>query len=126
MKRSRWAVGVLGAVALASVFCLTGCPWLGYGIKTCIDFNGLTAGTTYNVGDTITLNEVDIVVLPFQWSNLTTFTGGTLMVTNAQAAGGSGMDLNLNNVCLGFDFKGKIRKVTLKFGEYGGNTNVEA
>jgi len=40
-------------------------------------------------------------------------------------AGGQGLDVNLNNVCLGFDVGDDVDSVSLKFGEYGGNINVQ-
>jgi len=39
-------------------------------------------------------------------------------------AGHTGKDLNLNNISVRFEFKAAYSKLTLYFGEYGGNINL--
>ena len=40
-------------------------------------------------------------------------------------AGGTGQELAVNNVNLNFDFGRPVRSISLLFGEYGGNLNIE-
>lgn len=39
-------------------------------------------------------------------------------------AGGSGLDINANNVNLNFRLDYPVNKITLRFGDYGGNSNI--
>jgi hypothetical protein len=105
---------ILTLVTTAIVF-LSGC---------CVKFSNLTPGETYNVGDTIATSPADIVVEQFQWSNGTWTTSGSAMVDDRNYGQGSGNDLNANNVNLNFQFDYPVNKITLKFGELGGNNNI--
>lgn len=92
----------------------------------CVDFEDLTMGAAYNVGDSFTDSGVHIEALPFVWSNGTVFNGGMARVVNSGLAGGSGLEINTNNINLSFDFGAPLPKgLSLQFGEYGGNLNVE-
>lgn len=89
------------------------------------DFEDLTLGTTYHVGDTFTTADTPITVKAFQWGNGTWYNGGHTMVGNAGRAGGSGNELNVNNVNLEFGLNMPLTGLSLLFGEYGGNLNIE-
>lgn len=91
----------------------------------CIDFESLTIGNVYNVGDTFTDSGVTITVLPFQWGNNLWTSGGFAQVVDNGCAGVSGKEINVNNVNLGFNFSGPLKGLSLNFGEYGGNLNIE-
>jgi len=79
----------------------------------------------YNVGDTFTDSGVTITVLPFKWgSGLETSCGFAQVVDNG-LAGFSGKEIAVNNVNLGFNFSGPLKGLSLNFGEYGGNLNIE-
>ena len=91
----------------------------------CVKFSNLTAGNTYSVGDTITTSEADISVEQFQWPNGTWTTTGRAKVDDRNYAQGSGNDLNANNVNLSFQFDYPVDKISLKFGELGGNNNIK-
>jgi hypothetical protein len=91
----------------------------------CIDFESLTIGNVYNVGDTFTDSGVTITVLPFQWGNNLWTSGGFAKVVDNGCAGVSGKEINVNNVNLGFNFNGPLKGLSLNFGEYGGNLNIE-
>jgi hypothetical protein len=91
----------------------------------CVDFEDLTASTTYNVGDTFVDSGVTIQVDPFVWSNGTVYSGGFAQVGSTGLAGGSGLELQVNNVNLTFDFGQSLKGLSLDFGEYGGNLNIE-
>jgi hypothetical protein len=94
-------------------------------IARCIDFESLQAGTTYPVGSSFADSGVNLTVLPFQWTDGTWTSGGHVRVDNANRAGHSGLDLNLNNANLRFHLKGCVGHLTLLFGEYGGNVNLD-
>ena len=85
----------------------------------------MTNNTVYGVEDSFTIGDVVVKVLPFQWTDETVYSGGILIVDDLLSAGGSGPDLNLNNVCLGFDFGRSIREISLKFGEYGMELRID-
>jgi hypothetical protein len=87
-------------------------------------FEDLTVGTEYFVGDVITTSGTDIEVMPFEWTGGTSTAAGRAMVDNHQLAGGSGNDINCNNVNLSFDFP-TLYNLDLLYGEYGGNVNLE-
>jgi hypothetical protein len=91
----------------------------------CIDFEDLLLGTEYHVGNTFTTSGASIEVQSFQWSNGQWTDGGYARVENEGLAGGSGQDMLFNNVNLGFDFGGPCEGLSLLFGEYGGNLNIE-
>ncbi len=88
-------------------------------------FEDLAAGTTYVVGDVFSSGGVDMKVEPFQWSNNIWTSNGQALVDTSQMAGGTGNDLMLNNVNVGFDFHQTLYNLDLMFADYGGNVNIE-
>ncbi|MCB1125201.1 MAG: hypothetical protein KDM81_01810, partial [Verrucomicrobiae bacterium] len=90
-----------------------------------IEFEGLPAGATYIVGDSFTDAGMTMVVERFQWSNGTWTDTGHAFVDKNQQAGHAGQDLNLNNVNLRLRSEACIGGLTLRFGEYGGNVNLD-
>lgn len=93
-------------------------------LTKCMGFEELTVGSIYKVPSTFTDSGTTVVVLPFQWSNGTwTSTGPGAMVRDAKDAGGSGKEVFINNVNLGFAV-GDLRCVTLRFRDMGGNVNL--
>ncbi|MEA1906014.1 MAG: GEVED domain-containing protein, partial [Euryarchaeota archaeon] len=97
--------------------------WECLGAAT-IDFEDLTLGTEYNVGTTFTTSGVPITVKQFQWSSGTWTSDGHTRVVNGGHAGGSGNEMNVNNVNLDFGFGAHVNGLSLLFGEYGGNLNI--
>lgn len=95
------------------------------GETCCIYFDGLTLGTTYGVGDVFADHCAKIFVKQFQWWNLIWTSGGHASVQNGGLAGGAGNEIAVNNVNLAFDFGASYSNLTLRFGEYGGNLNIE-
>jgi len=91
----------------------------------CVDFEDLTPDTVYIVTDTFTDSGATITVKQFQWSDGTWTSDGTAMVDDEQQAGGTGLDINCNNVNLNFDFGGPLGGLSLLYGEYGGNLNID-
>ncbi|OEU44835.1 MAG: hypothetical protein BBJ60_02885 [Desulfobacterales bacterium S7086C20] len=89
------------------------------------DFEDLILGTTYNVGDSFTTSGTLISVKKFQWSNGDWTDAGHTTVENGGRAGGSGNEMNVNNVNLDFDLGLPVTGLSLLFGEYGGNLNIQ-
>jgi len=89
-----------------------------------VDFEDPPLGTQYKVPDTFTDSGVKISVGPFQWSNGQWTSNGYAQVEGAGLAGGAGQDIQVNNVNLSFDFYSPIESLSLRFGEYGGNLNI--
>lgn len=91
----------------------------------CIDFESLSLGKVYHVGDTFTDSGATITVLLFQWGNASWTSGGYAKVVDQSRAGHSGMEVNTNNVNLGFKFSSTLKGLSINFGEYGGNLNIQ-
>ena len=93
----------------------------------CIDFEDLTLGTQYHVGDTFIDSGVVIAVQKFQWGNLQWYDGGYTEVSDNSSgcSGGSGQHMWVNNVNLNFTCASPWEGLSLLFGEYGGNLNIE-
>ena len=66
----------------------------------CVDFEGLTVGTNYNVGNSLVESGVTVTGQPFVWSNGTSTNNGYAEVGNNLCAGGSGLELIVNNINL--------------------------
>ena len=91
----------------------------------CVDYESLPPAAAYTVGDTFVDSGATMEVLSFEWSDGTVFNSGQANVQAAGLAGGSGQELNANNVNVAFDFGGPLQALSLLFGEYGGNLNIE-
>ncbi len=102
--------------AVAGAMLISGC---------CVRFTDQAAGTVFHVGDTITTSGTDIAVDQFQYGNNNWTSDGSARVDTNQYSGGSGKDLNARNVNLRFMFDYPVDKITLKFGELGGNNNIK-
>jgi len=92
---------------------------------TVIDFEDLTLGTIYNVGDSFTTSGVVITGEEFFWLPSGSTTGGFAEVENGGLAGGAGNELHTNNINLNFDFGIILTGLALQYGEFGGNINLE-
>ena len=89
------------------------------------DFEDLPLGAEYQVGDIITTMGVNqIMVRDFQWSNGTWTDKGSALVENGGQAGGAGNEMIVNNVNLDFLLNVPLTGLSLLFGEYGGNLNI--
>ena len=92
----------------------------------CVNFESLSVGTRYEFQDTFTDAGVMITVEAFQWGNGTWTNGNYAQVDNRLRAGGSGLDMQYNNVNLRFDFGALgLNGLSMSFGEYGGNLNLQ-
>jgi hypothetical protein len=91
---------------------------------SCAEFESLALGTEYFVGDMFSDGGVDFTVAEFTWGNGTPTASGFTKVDDQGLAGGSGQDMQVNNVNLIMDFGGPVDGLTIRFGEYGGNLNI--
>lgn len=92
---------------------------------TIIDFEDLTAGTSFNVGDMVTTSGVDLTFEEFFWLPSGSTTDGFAEVWDSdQFAGGAGQDLETNNINVSFHFGDTLTDLSLLYGEYGGNVNL--
>jgi len=91
----------------------------------CIDFEGLPLGTTYPVGSAFTDSGATMSVKPFQWSNGNWTSSGHVRVSNGGLAGAAGQEITVNNVNVAFSLPVVPGVLSLSFGEYGGNLNIE-
>lgn len=117
--------GALAAcLAFATVSCQTGGgatpPPVG---GRCVEFETLVPGTVYQVGDGFSEAGVTVTLAPFEWSSGNVYQDGKAEVGISGQAGGSGLELEVNNVLVEF---GQIdtELVTLRFAELGGNVNL--
>jgi len=90
----------------------------------CIDMEDLIPGTMYKSGETFSSTNVRITVGPFAWSNNEMTGSGIAYVTSDHMAGGFSAELQVNNVNLFFSPPNPPSTVSLLFGEYGGNLNI--
>jgi len=94
-------------------------------VKECIEFDDLLLGNTYYVGDTFTDSGITVDILSFQWGGGSWTSDGYARVDDDGYGGYSGYDINTNNVNLGFTFSSRLKGLSLNFGEYGGNLNIQ-
>jgi len=91
----------------------------------CVEFEELLLGTQYDVGEGFMEACVAINVERFQWSNKDWYYGGHTKVKDYGRAGGSGQEMEVNNVNLKFAYYCPWQGLSLLFGDYGGNLNIE-
>ncbi len=100
-------------------------PTLTEASLTCAEFEDLKPGTAYKVGETFLSAGIRIAIEPFVWGNGTPTDSGLAYVTDSKAAGGFGMEIQVNNINLTFNFPAPLSGLSLLFGEYGGNLNID-
>ncbi len=112
----RTILAAAGVVALAGAAAPAGAVNL--------DFEDQTLATTFVVGDTFTTSGVDVMVMDFTFSGGGTTAAGNTEVQNGGNAGGSGLEMAVNNVNLSFAVPASTTAISLLFGEFGGNLNL--
>jgi hypothetical protein len=117
MQSRRWCAVLAAAVLSVSV--------IGSSRADLIDFEDLVVGTNYVHDDVFVSGGVPITVATFFFSNGDPYDGGFSEVDNFGNAGGSGNELEVNNVNLAFDFGIELTNLSLLYGEFGGNVNFE-
>jgi LysM repeat protein len=91
----------------------------------CAEFEDLKSGTAYKVGETFLSSGIHITIEPFVWGSGTPTSSGLAYVTDGKTAGGFGMEIQVNNITLTFNFPAPLSGLSLLFGEYGGNLNID-
>ena len=92
--------------------------------RACAEFEDLNSGSGYKVGDRFITANTIITVSQFVWDTGTPTGGGYAYVAAQGAAGGFGNELQVNNVNLNFIFDIPSTGLSILFGEYGGNLNI--
>jgi len=96
-----------------------------YTLSLASGFEDLIAGTVYYVGANFATGDVQITTEPFQYSGGGWTTTGHAEVRTAGQAGGSGNEMETDNINLAFSFATPATAgLSLLFGEYGGNINM--
>jgi len=62
----------------------------------------------------------------FVWANGVSTNAGFARISNKKLAGGTGNEVTVNNInlCFGANMGQVLKRITFKFGEYGGNLNL--
>jgi hypothetical protein len=91
----------------------------------CVTFEETPVGTRFAVGGSFVDAGATIEVRTFFFANGDPFEGGFALIEGDGQAGGSGQDVQVNNVNLAFDFGARLAGLSLQFGEFGGNLNLD-
>jgi len=90
----------------------------------CAEFEDLNSGSVYKVGERFITSNTIITVGQFVWGNGTPTADGYAAVAAQRAAGGFGNEMQVNNINLNFMFDVPSTGLSMLFGEYGGNLNI--
>ena len=89
-----------------------------------VTFDDLAPGTEIRQGTQAVSSGIRMRGTPFTFSNGQQSPNGFAAVQAAVSSGGSGRELELNNLLVTFDFPAAYQDVRLQFGELGGNVNL--
>lgn len=90
----------------------------------CADFESSKPDTQYQVRDQFTDSGIYFNVQQFVWSDGITTIDGLVSFADRGAAGSFGLEAQVSNANLNFDFGIPIDGLSVLFGEYGGNLNL--
>jgi PKD repeat protein len=91
----------------------------------CVDFEDLPLNATLNVGDSFVSSGVTVTGQTFFFSSGAPTNSGFARIEDGGLAAGSGHEAQVNNINLAFDFGSALPGLTMRFGEFGGNLNLE-
>ena len=91
----------------------------------CADFEDVKSPSNYPVSNFLNTQGYDITFKEFYWLPSGSTSSGLATVDTTNLAGGTGAELELNNINAVFSFNYPIQCLRLNFGEYGGNINLE-
>ncbi|MDH5506956.1 MAG: cadherin domain-containing protein [Anaerolineae bacterium] len=91
---------------------------------SCVDFENLTRGTIYTVGDVFSSMGARIQVLDYASMGGTVISGGQAWVDSSGTAGGTGIEIGVNNAALFIDFGRVLSGLRLHFGAFGSNYSI--
>lgn len=89
----------------------------------CFNFESLTAGTTFNIGDKFTIAPGEVRFVPFLPNQPAT--GFARVVSSNYAAGSSFQELNLNNIGMRLVLDDTCDRATFLYDDHGGSVNFE-
>lgn len=90
----------------------------------CIDFEDLSAGTRYAVGDSLVTGGKTLHVESFVWSDGTRYGNGSARVVQEQSFSGPGNEIFTNNVTVHVEFSSPLPGVRFDYSDRGGNVNL--
>jgi len=90
----------------------------------CVDFEDLPYPHSYSYGQFFVDSGAIIELGEFFWDPVGSTIGGSCNVDNRQISGGTGQDVNSNNINLDFDFGAMYGRLDLLYANLGGNVNV--
>ena len=93
-------------------------------LSACTGFEDLNLGSAFKVGEKFVTSRMNVSVGQFVFSDGTSTSGGAAYVTTQGMAGGYAKEIQVNNVSLNFYFDFPPNGVSILFGEYGGNLNI--
>lgn len=108
-----------------SLIILSGIIYVADAESANIDFEDIAPGASYSTGAIFISSGIAITCKDFQWSNGTWTSGGRATAGNNLMAGGSGIEMGPGNINMDFNFGTELSSLSLRFGEYGGNINIE-
>lgn len=89
---------------------------------TCFNFESLTAGTSFSVGDRVNIAPGQVRFVPL----LPSGTSGTATIVTSNFAGGSSFqELNLNNIGMRLVLDDTVPTAKFLYDDHGGRTNLE-
>jgi hypothetical protein len=123
---------VAGCESLALGFLVMGCHTSPgpAATTTCESLDTLTPGARVVVGvppaNSFQPPTMDIGARPFIWANGTSTSTGYAEIQTGSKAGGSGNEMQVNNILVTFSvgFGQTLETLRFSFGEYGGNLNL--
>jgi hypothetical protein len=92
---------------------------------TVIDFEDTTPGAIYNVGGSFTTSGVVITAGEFFYLPSGSTTSGYAEIQSGSRAGGTGYEVWTSNINLSFDFGLPCEGLSLQYGDYVGNINLQ-
>lgn len=127
MYKGRNILVCIAILALSSMYLLGQDTWPP--ALDCVDFEEPALGSTYTVGTGFADSGAQVNGRDFQWSNGVWTSNGFMEIADAATswcdAGGSGQHLLINNINAEILWPAQLPKgLTLGFGEYGGNVNI--
>jgi hypothetical protein len=130
--RIRKTVVVAGCGSLAVGFLVTGCHTspAPAPTTTCESLDTLTPGARAVVGvppvNSFQPPTMDIGARPFTWASGVSTSTGYAEIQTGSKAGGSGNEMQVNNILVTFSvgFGQTLETLRFSFGEYGGNLNL--
>jgi len=90
----------------------------------CVEFEDPPYPQSYSYGDFFADSGAIIELGEFFWLPTGSTTGGSCNVDNSQISGGTGQDVNSNNINLDFDFGDSYVRLDLLYADLGGNVNL--